>query len=202
MSKKLHGFGINDVEGTVSHAVDGRRVVCPYYRVWHSMITRAYCPKFRARYPSYAGTTVCGEWLRFSNFQAWMKTQKWQGKQLDKDIVKPGNKCYSPETCCFVERSVNMLLTLRGAGRGSLPLGVSGHPQYETFKAQCHVPEEGQVYLGSFKTPGEAYAAYALKKASVLKEAASQQSDLRVANGLNSHAISLLMDALKERKAV
>jgi hypothetical protein len=54
---------------------------------------------------------VCNEWHNFQNFAEWFcknycdaSMDKWQ---LDKDIIVPGNRVYSPETCCFVPNAVN-----------------------------------------------------------------------------------------------
>ena len=42
---------------------------------------------------------------------------------LDKDILVYGNKIYSPETCCFISRSLNSLFLLNNK-----PAAVSTHP--------------------------------------------------------------------------
>ena len=53
-----------------------------------------------------------------------MELQDWEGKCLDKDIIAPGSKLYSPETCSFVLQSTNNFVIASDATRGELPLGV------------------------------------------------------------------------------
>ena len=57
-------------------------------------------------------------------FKRWMEKQDWEGKQLDKDIIKKGNKLYCPEFCFFVDNKVNSILTDPAAARGGTPNGV------------------------------------------------------------------------------
>lgn len=54
-----------------------------------------------------------------------MLTKDWQGNQLDKDILNPGNKEYSPDNCIFVTQDINLLLNSRAKCRGKYPQGVS-----------------------------------------------------------------------------
>jgi len=39
-----------------------------------------------------------------------MERQDWEGKHLDKDILIPGNKIYSPDRCIFVSSLINLLI--------------------------------------------------------------------------------------------
>ena len=93
--KLVCGVGINDAGYVVMEfetiIVDGKRKrkrvwACPYHQTWKGMLERCYSTKFQERNPTYIGCTVSKEWLVFSNFRAWMMTQDWQGKHLDKDI--------------------------------------------------------------------------------------------------------------------
>lgn len=82
----------------------------PLYRVWQGMKQRCYCKTCRL-YPYYGakGVTVCDEWLNSPvAFIQWALTHGWeQGLEIDKDILKEGNKIYSPATCKFVSHSEN-----------------------------------------------------------------------------------------------
>ena len=105
--KMVFGFGLNDADYITETLVEGKRVQCPYYRRWMSMFSRCYSKAYQSSNPSYIGCYVCHEWRSFTAFKTWMKTQDWQGKELDKDILIDGNKEYSPNTCQFVTGKQN-----------------------------------------------------------------------------------------------
>jgi hypothetical protein len=188
MKKQPHcGVGINDADYVVEQIVNGEKTVCPFYKRWRDMIVRCYSPNYHKRTPSYIECSVCKEWLTFSNFKRWMEKQDWKNKALDKDIIKPGNKVYSPEFCAFISPNVNNLLTDRRRCRGKFPVGVGWSKKNKSFQAKCSV--DGKVtYLGNYKTPEAAYSAYRQFKANVILDKAREQSDLRIASGLIAHA--------------
>ena len=186
--KKVYGVGINDADYVVQPTrPDGKRSICPYYLAWLNMLTRAYSPKSHARRPTYSGVTACEEWHSFMAVRAWMETQDWQGKQLDKDIIAPGNKVYSPDTCVFVSPALNTLLTDSAAARGEWPIGVSWRKDHKKF--QAYIEEGGkQRHLGYFTCPQEAHMAWRNAKVSLVREAAYDQADIRIKRGLLLHA--------------
>ena len=107
-SPSIVGFGINDAD----YVVNSRSSTpCPFYRTWVGMIRRCYSPVEHKNQPSYIDCTVCREWAYFSNFRSWMLQQNWKGLDLDKDILVKGNKVYSPSTCIFVPRKLNVTYT-------------------------------------------------------------------------------------------
>lgn len=95
------------------------------YVVWCDMLRRCYSEKYHKKKPTYKGCSVCDEWLLFSNFKRWFDENYIDGYCLDKDIIVKGNKVYSPDTCCFVPKCINSLLTNRKMHRGLEPIGVS-----------------------------------------------------------------------------
>ena len=195
MSKRkgfVYGVGVNDSQEPVYKLTNGVRLRCPFYSTWVRMLKRCYCPKYHALKPSYAGCSVATEWLSFSNFKSWMREQDWEGKHLDKDILTPGNKVYSAQTCCFVEPSLNQLLAFYRSKPRGLPPGVSLDKWSGRYRAQCH--DFGRA-LGRFETPQQAHVAYALAKSSVIRSAAQEQSDRRVSRGLLKHARALVAAA-------
>lgn len=124
--------------------------------------------------PYYEGVTVCEDWKYFSNFRAWMEKQNWEGLQLDKDILVENNTIYSPTTCCFVPRDINMLLTDRKAARGEFPVGVSFNKQRGLFAA--YVVDFKQIHLGYFSSAEAAHQAWRLAKASVIEKRVGEWS--------------------------
>lgn len=185
--KPLLGIGINDAEYVVKPVVSGVRLCCPYYSRWERMIIRCYSPKVHSKSPTYKNCTVCDEWLTFSNFKAWMIKQDWEGKHLDKDIINPDNKTYSPSNCSFVDRHVNNLLLDSGASRGDFPQGVYLHSQCRMFAASLqHMGKT--ISLGLFKSQTDASNAYIKKKVGIILSVADGQCDERVRKGLRLHA--------------
>lgn len=189
--KLVFGWGTNDADYPVYTVVNGNRARCPYYRTWNRMLERALSPALHARAPTYADCTVCEEWRFFSAFRRWMAKQDWEGKQLDKDILIPGNKIYSPEACAFIDVATNTLLNDRAAARGDWPIGVYVHSQSGKYVAKCK--ESGRsCAIGCFDTPEEAHKAYMEFKSKVIVRAALRQPDLRVYQALRRRAIDML----------
>lgn len=169
----MHGVAVNDSNYITDYFIGDERFRCPKYQAWAGMITRCYSPKLHKRNPTYSDCSVCGEWLYFSSFKLWMVTQKWQGMQLDKDILKFGNKIYSPETCMFVPPEINTLISHQDKSRGELPMGVSLNKE-NTYRASCSVKGK-KKYIGSFKTVSEAQNAYKVFKANHIKAISEDQ---------------------------
>ena len=178
--RKLNqGVGVNDADYQISSAVNGKRVTCPFYRKWADMLKRCYSDRYLKTHPTYAECKCCSEWLTFSAFKSWMKSQDWQGKQLDKDIKYTGNKIYSPDTCIFVTDKINLLLNSNLADRGRWPRGVCLNNQSNKFHATCKVNGKNK-HLGMFLTPEEASVAYReFKSALIMSVAESQGQPLR-----------------------
>lgn len=79
------------------------------YEVWRGMLRRCYYMADYNKNTSYKNTTVCEEWLNFSNFHKWAIEKYFDGSVLDKDMfqLKLENKVYSPETCIFLPQKIN-----------------------------------------------------------------------------------------------
>ena len=198
LRKLVRGVGINDAEYKTSYRDNkGKTYKCPYYERWKSMVERGYSEKYKETRTTYKDVTICEEWHTFSNFRSWMEKQDWEGKQLDKDIILPNNKVYSPQTCVFVSSQVNTLLSDNGKSRGKYKQGVSFRKATGKFQAQCKNGAGKQKKLGYFPTEDLAYEAYVHYKYNLILKVAAEQEDIRVKNGLLLHA-QLLLDTLDE----
>ena len=195
MNKLVYGVGVNDLgyRTQVREEVTkngGKRILktvfkCKYYAVWDSMLKRCYSEKYLERYPSYIGTSVCSEWLSASAFKKWMEQQDWHGKCLDKDIIAPKSKLYSPETCAFVLNATNSFVTARDACRGDYPVGVNLFKPTGKYQARCKNPFTGkQEYLGLFSTTDEAHEAWRKRKHELAQLVAATESDPRIVEAL------------------
>jgi len=187
--KLTFGIGINDANYVVKVVKGGKQVFCPYYRVWLDMLRRCYDTKFHVKQPTYSNCYVCLEWLLFSNFKQWMEKQDWFGKALDKDLLSKGNRCYSPETCVFISKTLNNLLNTKEASRGALKIGVL--KVNNTFSAQISV-EGKRVRLSSFKTEEEASQAYINYKSNHIRNLAELPENCYIKEALLRQASSLL----------
>ena len=195
MNKLVHGVGINDLSyrTQVNEVVTkngGKRIrktvfKCKYYEVWTGMLKRCYSKKYLESKPSYIGTSVCSEWLYATAFKKWMEQQDWSGKCLDKDIIVPRSKLYSPKTCAFVLTATNLFVVARDACRGEYPTGVSLLKRIGKYRAQCENPFSGKKeYLGCFSTPEEAHEVWRKRKHELAQLVAATESDIRVVEAL------------------
>lgn len=191
-AKLVHGIGTNDADYPVclNEVVDGRIVNvwrCPFYQTWKHMLARCNEASLNYGKPTYKDCAVTPEWRLFSVFRAWMQEQDWSGNQLDKDILQPGNRVYSPATCLFVSAQVNKFVLDSGASRGTLPIGVSWHKRTRKFAARCCSPfSKKQEHIGYFMHPDEAHSAWAARKLEHAIALAGVQADARVAAALVS----------------
>jgi len=175
------GIGVNDAAYQINVKVDGKRKQCPFYTKWASMLKRCYSEKELKKNPSYRGCSVIKEWHLFSNFKAWMEVQDWKDKDMDKDIIIPGNKIYSPDTCCMVDKQVNYLILNPRKRKNRLPIGA--HRQNSKYAAR--IRKYGKmINLGAFDTAQEASERYLKEKCSHIQDVVDRQSDVRVRNGL------------------
>lgn len=190
--KLLYGVGVNDADYPVvrHEEINGKSKQtwkCPFYDKWQGVLERCYSQKFLLKKPSYMGCDAIGSWHYFSGFKAWMETQDWEGKHLDKDLLIRGNKIYSPETCIFVSPEVNTFITESDKTRGNFPIGVCFHTASGKFSAQCmDVSTKKSKHLGLFTSPEQAHQAWLSFKLEQAKILASQQTDPRVAVALIS----------------
>lgn len=109
------GVGINDADYPVvkfskpdAQGKCRQTFRCPYYFRWHGMLSRCF-NKGKSNYRWYEKTTVCEEWLTFSNFKRWMEGCDWEGKVLDKDL-RGDSTLYSPETCTWIPQNLNSFI--------------------------------------------------------------------------------------------
>ena len=195
MNKLVYGVGVNDLGYRVQASEEvtengGKKIrktvfLCKYYVVWMNMLRRCYSKKYLEINPSYIGTSVCSEWLYATAFKKWMEQQDWQGKSLDKDIITPRSKLYSPDTCAFVLATTNSFVVARDASRGEYPIGVSLSKRTGKYSANCNNPFTGkQENLGYFSTPEEAHEAWRKRKHELAQIVAATESDPRVVEAL------------------
>ena len=139
------------------------------YRTWRDMFTRCYNKEHHSYYPL---SDVCEEWMNFQNFAEWYYANQYEVKgrlHIDKDILYPGNKFYSPYHCLLVPQRINMLFTNKSNKRG-LPNGIkrSGNKYQVQYNTQ---------HLGATDTLEKAYELYAKRKKEIIVEVANEYRD-------------------------
>ena len=165
------------------------------YALWGAMLQRCYSEKYHAKQPTYVGCSVSEMFKNFQQFAKWVVQQAGYGLtgwQLDKDLIYRGNKIYSENTCVFLPRNINMLLSVLAASRGNMPIGVSKGSG--KFRAECSNGSSKTKHLGTFPTPELAFAAYKIFKEALIKQRANEykaQLDPRSYAALMSYEVSI-----------
>lgn len=182
--KLLFGVGINDADYPVRTKVGGKYIICPFYSRWMKVLSRCYSKKLHLVNPTYADCSICEEWFLFSSFKGWMEDQDWEGKQLDKDIIVPNNKVYSPDTCAFIDQALNKFFKNSTSTRGSYPQGVCWSRTNKKFSSQVKVSGE-TTCLGHYDNVSEAEIAYLSIKCKLACSYRDKHPDHRVRGGID-----------------
>lgn len=204
--KKVCGVGINDADYmTQIFSLKSRKPlwICPFYKVWKNLIVRCFDLRLQEKYPTYKGCTVCEEWLIFSNFKAWMETQDWKGKELDKDILSNANlKLYSPETCCFVSKTLNRFLLKGNSTNNGMPTGVNPTHGGRFIALCCNPFTKKQERLGKFEDEVSAHLAWIQRKLNIVDEmwASNIIEDVRVYSALRDRFNHILMNYINSEE--
>lgn len=124
---------------------------------------------YQRKFPSYSNCSMSEEFLDFQFFVEWHMKQAafgMDGFHIDKDILIPGNKVYSQDTCCLVPGIINLLMVRHTDAKTDMPLGVQ-LTDSKKYKAQ-----HGKgAYLGIYKTKELAFAAYKNYKEAKIRDA-------------------------------
>ena len=131
------------------------------YKVWSDMIKRVYCDKYHIKKPTYKEISLCEEWHNYQNFAEWFDNNYVDGWKIDKDIICPECKVYSPETCAFVPDDINGMFISSKSYRGSLPIGVvKKKKHFEAYfrgKFLAYSKDDIEYLFSVYKTTREKY---------------------------------------------
>ena len=143
--------------------------------IYNNMFRRCYYSDSNDSYYSYFNCSVSDEWKDFDIFYKWYIENYYEIPNekmcLDKDILVKNNKIYSPNTCCFVPNSINILLTKRKALRGNCPIGV--YKKGLKYCSKCKYKNK-TYWLGSYDNENDAFLAYKLFKENSIKNIAKE----------------------------
>ena len=165
------------------------------YNYWKAMMQRCYCKSVNKHTLAYNNVSVCKEWHNFQKFAKWFDENFYfvddEKMSLDKDILKRGNKVYSPETCIFVPMKINQLFIKNKTVRNSnLCIGVRYNKNKNKYQAQCGTLDERKVKtICCVDTIEEAFNKYKAFKENLIKLVAQQYKD-KIPNKLYEAMIS------------
>lgn len=146
-SKLIHDVGIVDIKITDE--------LKPAYEVWRHMIRRACSAELKNKKNSYEHVTIAEEWLSFSNFLEFYRSEYREGYHLDKDILSSDVKIYSKDTCCFVPKEINgMIVNLLNN-----KLGTYFDKTKKKYRANISINSK-TINLGNYDTLLEAQQVY------------------------------------------
>ena len=89
------------------------------YGFYHNITTRCFNSNYKDIEKTYQDVTICEEWKNFQNFAKWYDENKYECEgrlHVDKDILHPGNKVYSPENCILLPQRINELFFVSSRG--------------------------------------------------------------------------------------
>lgn len=170
-----------------SECVDGVQRIKYEYDQWRSIHKRCEAGgAYQRNKPTYIGCTYHAAWNSYDVFVAWAedqvgflsKDESGNYYPLDKDILVEGNKHYSPDTCVFVPKRINSFYSRMSGTPNGLPKGVYFKKAISRFIAQGTDWEGKNLYLGCYKTPEAAHAAYVENKEAKAKQLAEFYKDV------------------------
>ncbi len=105
----IHGVGYL---GGDYYKCDRKGIDLKCYDTWRNMLSRCYSELALSTHPTYIKSEVCEEWQNYQNFAEWFHENYPKDDaeyHIDKDIIKKGNKIYSPDYCSFVTANENIM---------------------------------------------------------------------------------------------
>lgn len=160
MSKLILGVGCTDIS-----AVDCDGKVLRSYTIWKAIIERCYSDVIHRKNNTYKNCSVDISWAFYSNFKKFYDENYREGYEIDKDIITPGNKVYSPEHCRFVPPLINRL---------AFRLSSKGYVE-SAGKFRAYINIKGKrKFLGSFLNSKDAHSAYACARELYIKKVAAK----------------------------
>ena len=167
------------------------------YTLWRNMLKRCYSTTLKKKYPTYKDCEASDNFLYYEYFYEWCNSQIGFGNQdwqLDKDLLFKGNKVYSEDSCVFIPKEINSLLTKSDKVRGKHLIGVHWCNASKAFVAMVSKNKGKQEFLGCFKTELEAFNTYKTAKEAFVKEQANKwksQIDERAYEALMNYTVEI-----------
>lgn len=165
------------------------------YVIWRSMFMRCYAETSKHLFPAYYGVcSVCREWCNYQVFAKWYYDNYYEvdGRlHIDKDILCPGNKIYSPDKCLLVPQRINMLFVKHRKNHFNLPEGI-----LLTKSGKYKTTYQGVSY-GTFSTIEEAICKYLETKENAIQTIAESYKSIipqKVYDALKNYEVTVVMN--------
>lgn len=161
------------------------------YRVYNGIYRRCYDPEVKKMYPHYKDSAMCDGWKESpESLSEWYESEWYEIDEdlvVDKDLLFPGNKEYSPSKCCLLPASLNTLLsnykkhyyredTILSRKNNNLPLGVRYDINREKYYGQIKI-DDNLITLGYKDTKEEAFEDYKRHKEAYIVVIADRYKD-------------------------
>lgn len=205
-----HGY-IGQGPYVSEHKENGKRIIHNEYRVWTSMHDRA--GNFDGKHPSYADVTVAKEWWNYQNFAKWYNERRYELKDdflcIDKDILCPEARMYSPETCVLIPNTINEVFknfdNYKRNNNEGLPNGVQRRSDSKSIRYRSearYLDEYGNKVAKrrTFDNVFDAFCYYKEAKEKYIKQLAEKYKEVidpRVYNKLMNYELTTDCDFSK-----
>ena len=161
------------------------------HRIWSGIYNRCYI-----RDDVYDGSTMCDLWKDDPDaFAEWYNSEYYEvdgeSMAVDKDLLCPGNKDYSPDKCCILPQSLNTMLSNSKKHRApkkygryvryvDLPYGVKYDEKREKYFGRIKpFGHDETIDLSYWETAEEAFAEYKrVKEADILLAAVKYKNKI------------------------
>lgn len=156
------------------------------YDQWRRLLYRC-TPKWQEIHPSYKGCYVNDKWKYYDNFHEWCVANKpvpyWD---LDKDLLKNGNKEYGENFCTFLPENINKVIVVRDNLKGC------------TYKRGRYEVYYRGVFQGSYKNKKEAQICYIEVKQKYINKLADTDEPIcdQAREALRRFSIGLCLDTV------
>lgn len=129
------------------------------FKRWSDMFLRCYDPYYlnNDKYIAYRDVVVCEEWHNYQVFAEWYYENYVEGFELDKDFLFVGNRVYSPQTCIFLPKRINIFIANKMRKRENSSGGHAGISIRKlkngiTYVIKCNnFDTSEEIYLGRNK---------------------------------------------------
>lgn len=165
------------------------------YQTYNDIVKRTKAGgKYQTKYPTYIGTqNGFGDFQHFADWAVQEIGYAVPGFELDKDLLVPGNKTYSPETCCFLPAQINTALQRdRLNKKSNYPVGVRRNNK-NGLKAQIRIDGK-EVHLASTPTSTPEDIAHLVQVYTKAKSAYLNALAIRYQHSIDPRAFQALME--------